>query len=169
VSDLAITPNLSDQDGRRATLRLVVFGIEGQHYALRLSAVERVLPMVAVSPLPKAPSVALGVINLHRQVIPVLDIRSRFDHPPRNYGLAGHLLVARTRERILALPVDEVVGVQEAAGETITPPGTVLPGLGYVEGIVTLADGLIFIHDLDTFLSLDEERRLAEVLEERAG
>lgn len=46
-------------------LRLVVFSIEGQRYALPLNDVERVLPMVAVSPLPQAPAVVLGVINLH--------------------------------------------------------------------------------------------------------
>lgn len=150
-------------------LRLVVFGIEGQRYALRLDTVERVLPMAAVSPLPKAPSVALGVINLHGQVVPVLDIRSRFSLPSCDYGITGRLLVARTHRRILALPVDEVVGVTEVAGDTVMPPGTVLPGIGYVAGIVALADGLIFIHDLGTFLSLDEEQSLAEALEERAG
>lgn len=150
-------------------LRLVIFGIEGRRCALGLLAVERVLPMVAVSPLPKAPSVALGVINLHGQVVPVLDIRSRFGLPPSDYGLIGHILIARMRQRIVALPVDEVFGVKEVNGEAVTPPGTVLPGIGYVAGIVTLTDDLIFIHDLDTFLSLDEEQRLAEALEAGAG
>ena len=169
MSNLVIKHDPSDQDLQSPALRLVVFGIEGQRYALPLLAVERVLPMVAVSPLPKAPSVALGVINFHGQVVPVLDIRNRFGLPPRDYGLTGHLLIARTHRRILALPVDEVFGVKEVAAETVTPPGAVLPGLGYVAGIVTLADGLIFIHDVDTCLSLDEERRLVEALEERAG
>lgn len=149
-------------------LRLVVFGIEGRRYALGLGEVERVLPMVAVSPLPKAPTVALGVINLHGQVVPVLNIRSRFGLPPRHYGLSGHLLVARTHRRILALPVDEVFGVKEVDGWTVTPPGAILPGLGYVVGIVTLSDGLLFIHDLDAFLSLDEEQQLSGALEEQA-
>lgn len=164
-----MTRNLSDQAVQSAALRLVIFDIEGQRYAIPLLTVERVLLMVAVSPLPKSPPVAIGAINLHGQVVPVLDIRRRFGLPPRDYGLTGHLLVARTHRRILALPVDEVVGVQEVDGETITPPGAVLPGLGYVAGIVTLADGLIFIHDLDTFLSLDEEQQLAEALEGRAA
>ncbi len=36
----------------------------------------------------------------------------------------------------------------------------------YGNAYVTLADGLLFIHDLERFLSLDEERRLAEALDE---
>jgi purine-binding chemotaxis protein CheW len=143
----------------------VVFRLEGQRYAFQTFAVERVLPMVALAPLPKAPAVTLGVINLHGTVIPVLDIRLRFGFPPRDYGITAHLLVARTSRRTLAVPVDEVVGVQEVTVDTVTAPAAVLPGIGHVAGIVALADGLLFIHDLDTFLSLEEERELTTALE----
>jgi purine-binding chemotaxis protein CheW len=148
--------------------QLVVFVIDEQPYSLPLPVVEQVLPMIAVTPLPQAPPIALGVINLHGKVIPVLDIRRRFGFPPRDYGLAAHLLVARTTRRALALPVDAVLGVREVPVDTVTAPDAVLPGVGHVVGIVTLADGLLFIHDLDTFLSLDEERRLSGALEEMA-
>ena len=152
--------------GQSPVSRLVVFAIDGERYALSLPAVERVLPMVAVSPLPKGPAVALGVINVHGAVIPVLDIRRRFGFPPRDYGITAQLLVARTGRRTLAVPVDEVVGLREVAVDAVTAPDTVLPGIGHVAGIVALADGLLFIHDLDTFLSLEEERDLTEALEE---
>lgn len=150
-------------------LRLVIFSIDGQRYALPLSAAERVLPMVAVSPLPQAPAVALGVVNLHGKVVPVLDFRRRLCLPPRDYGLTAHLLLARTSRRTLIVLVDEVLGVQEVAAEAVTPPDAVLPGINHVAGIVALADGVLFIHDLDAFLSLDEERQLTEALEEMQG
>lgn len=119
-------------------LRLVVFTLDGQRYALPLATVERVLPMVAVSPLPQAPEIALGVINLHGQVLPVLDIRRRLGFPPRDFGLTAHLLVARTSRRTLAVPVDEVLGVREVAADAVAPPDAVLPGIGHVAGIVAL-------------------------------
>ena len=154
------------QSWQSFVFQLVSFVIAEQQYALPLSAVERVLPMVAVSPLPQAPPIALGVINLHGQVIPVLDIRHRLGFPTRDYGLTAHLLVARTHRRTLALPVDEVWGVQEVAVEAIVPPHAILPHLGHVAGIVMLTDGLLVIQDLEAFLSLEEERRLAEALTE---
>lgn len=164
--DLALKRDLSDHDVQGPTLRLVVFDIEGQRYALLLNNVERVLPMVAVSPLPQAPAVVLGVMTLHGQVIPVLDLRRRFGLPLRDYGLTARLLVVRTGRRILALAVDEVVGVREVAREIITRPDALLHGIGHVAGIVTLADGLLFIHDVEACLSLDEEQRLTTALEE---
>jgi purine-binding chemotaxis protein CheW len=92
---------------------LVVFLLAEQRYALPLRMVERVLPMVAVSPLPQAPPMTLGVINLHGTVIPVVDLRRRFGFPQHEYGLAAHLLLARTTRRTLALPVDEVLDVRK--------------------------------------------------------
>lgn len=154
----------SEQKG--LAIHLVVFDLEGQRYALPLAAVVRVLPMVAVSPLPQAPPIALGVINLHGQVIPVVDIRRRFGLPSRDYGLTAHLLVARTSRRLLAVPVDEVLGVKDVAAEAVTPPDTILPGIGHVAGIVALSDGLLFIHDLEAFLSLEEEQQLTQALAE---
>lgn len=154
-----------DHPIQSTVLRLVVFVIDEQRYALPLLAVERILPMIAVSPLPQAPAVVLGVINLHGQVLPVVDIRRRFGLAPRDFGLRAHLLVARTSRRTLVVPVDEVLGVSEVAAGAVTPPDAVLPGIGHVAGIVALADGLLFIHDLDAFLSLDEERQLTESLE----
>jgi purine-binding chemotaxis protein CheW len=65
------------------------------------------------------------------------------------------------------VPVDEVLGVKEVAEVAVTSPEVILPGIGHVAGIVSLTDGLLFIHDLATFLSLDEEQRLTEALEEK--
>ncbi len=146
-------------------LQLVAFHLEGQRYALPLGAIERVLPLVEISPLPEAPPIALGVFNLHGRVIPVLDIRRRFGLPPRPWGLTTQLLVAQTARRTLAFPVDEVQGLLQVAPAAVSPPQTLIPGVGQLAGIVSLSDGLLFIHDLEAFLSLAEEERLANALE----
>jgi len=159
--------DLADTSSPGSVLRLVIFGIESQRYALHLPVVERVLRVVEVSPLPKAPSTVLGVINLYGQIIPVLDLQRRFGRSSNKYGLTSFLLVARTNRRRLALLVDEVVGVQEVAADSVTAPEAVLPGIAFVAGIVALSDGILFIHDLDTCLSLDEEQQLTEALEEK--
>lgn len=147
-----------------SALQLVVFDLDGQRYGLPLDSVDRVLPMVAVSSLAQAPAIALGVINLHGQILPVLDLRHRFGLPTREYGLAARLLVVRTSRRVMVLPTDEVLGVHEVATEAITAPEAVLPRIQHVSGIVALPDGLLFIHDLEACLSLEEEERLTEAL-----
>lgn len=148
----------------RSLISLLEFLLDGQRCALRVGAVERVVPMVAISPLPSAPPIAVGLINLAGAAVPVVDARRRLGFPPGDRGLSARLLVTRARHHTLALPVDEVKGVIEVDEADITPSPAVLPGIGQVSGIAALPDGLLFIHDLDAFLSLDEERGLADAL-----
>ena len=78
-----------------SVLQLVVFLIDNQRYALPLVSVERVLPMVAATRLPTLPDVALGVINVHGQVIPIVDIRPRLGFPPKRPGAGRHVHFGR--------------------------------------------------------------------------
>jgi purine-binding chemotaxis protein CheW len=140
--------------------QLVVFFLDDQRYALELDAVERTVRMVEITPLPRAPEIVLGVITFQGRIVPVLDLRLRFRLPPREPGLTDQLIIARTRRRTVALFVDGVSGVVETAPEEIVGPAEIVPGLEYVTGVTRQGDGLVFIHDLDRFLSLDEEQAL---------
>jgi purine-binding chemotaxis protein CheW len=145
--------------------QLVVFAMDEQRYALQLAAVERVVRMVEVTPLPQAPQIVLGVINAQGQIIPVVDIRRRFRLPARDIHLSDHLLIARTARRTVALALDAVTGIVEGSAQAVITAEEILPGLEYVEGVIKLEDGLILIHDLDTLLSLEEEQTLAATLQ----
>jgi purine-binding chemotaxis protein CheW len=60
---------------------LVVFALDDQRYALALTCVQRSIRVVAVTPLPGAPAIVMGVIDLGGVVIPVIDIRGRGEGP----------------------------------------------------------------------------------------
>jgi purine-binding chemotaxis protein CheW len=154
-----------DQASPRLDHPLVVFLTESKPFALHLSVVERVLPMVAFSPLSGGPEIVLGAINLHGRVVPVLDLRRRLGLPECEYGPEAHVLAARARQRVLALPVDEVTGVQRVVADAVTAPDEVAPGLALVNGVAPLEDGILVIHDLDAFLSSEEEVALDRALE----
>jgi purine-binding chemotaxis protein CheW len=143
---------------------LVVFSLDGQRYALALHCVQRSLRVVAITPLPGAPSIVAGIIDLAGVVIPVIDIRARFKLPPRALHLSQHLVVATAAGRTVALLVDETNGVIEGPPGGAVPADTILPGLELVEGAVKLDDGLVLIHDLARLLSLEEGLALDRAL-----
>lgn len=145
--------------------QIVVLVVEGSRYALPLSSVERVLPMVATEPVPGAPEPVLGAINLAGKVVPVVDPRRRLGLAAQDYGLHAHLLIVRTARRLLALPADEVLGVQDIEARSVTATEAVLPNVGRVTGIAALPDGLVFIHDLEAFLTPAEDRVLERALQ----
>ena len=144
---------------------LLVLLLGDQRYALPLPAIDRVVRMVAITPLPKAPDIVLGVVNVQGRVIPVINMRRRFHLPEREITLTDQLVVAHTARRPVALVADAVLDVIAYPAQSLIATGEVLPNIEYVEGVIKLADGLIFIHDLDKFLSLEEEKFLAHALE----
>jgi purine-binding chemotaxis protein CheW len=144
--------------------QLLVFSLDDQRYGLHLAAVERAVRIVEIISLPAAPDIVLGVINAQGRIIPVVDIRKRFCLPPRDMSLSAHLIVARTSRRPVALLVDGVNGVAECSDAEMVPAAQILPGLAYVVGVAKLDDDTILIHDLDTFLSLEDEGALDTAL-----
>ncbi len=149
--------------------RLVAFVLDRQSYALRLASVRRVVRMVEVAPLPKAPGVVLGVLDLEGVILPVLSMRRRFGLAEGETSLADQLLVAEASRRTVALAVNSVTGVVERTDEEITKAIEVVPGAQYVEGITRLEDGLLFIHDLDRFLSRSEDAEIHDLLAKTKG
>lgn len=143
---------------------MVGLTLDGQRYALSLAQVERVIRAVEITPLPQAPEIITGVINVRGRVIPVVDIRKRFRLPVREITLSDQFVIARTSRRLVALVADGTDGIMELPEHRVVRAEKILPDLEYVEGVAKLDNGMILIHDLDTFLSLQEEKTLERAL-----
>ena len=146
--------------------QILVFALDEPRYALYLCAVERVVRAVEITPLPKAPEIVLGVINVQGQIIPVMDIRQRLHLPARKLELNDQFILAHTSRRRVALVVDTVVGFRQLADRELVNAELVLPGAEYIHGVAKLEDGLVLICDLDQFLSFEEEQVLEVTLVE---
>ena len=149
--------------------QLVVFTLDEYRYAVPLAAVERVVRLVEITPLPKAPRIVIGVINLQGRIVPVLDMRARFGLPKRGMRLGDQLIIARTSRRTVAMLVDESRGVMECPSDNTVAAEEIVPGMEYVTGVMKLADGMLFIHNLDEFLSLEEEKTLEAAINGNEG
>jgi len=142
------------------TYQYLIFILDAQRYALHLSAVDRVARMVRITPISSPPEILLGVVNLEGVVIPVMDVRQRFNLPERDISPSDRLIFARTKNRSVALVADTVTGVIECSEHSLISAERILPELAHVDGVIKLEDGLILIHNLDKFLSLEEEASL---------
>lgn len=147
----------------------LAFILDDSLYGLNLSGVKRILRVVEVTPLPKAPEIVLGVINVQGQIIPVFNLRKRFRLREREINLGDQLIIAQTSRRKVALLADAVRGVVERSEGEIIPADQILPGMEYVEGVAKLEDGMALIHDLDRFLSIEEDQALGDALKAEQG
>jgi len=146
---------------------IVLFNLDNQGYALNLYSVERVERAVEITPLPKAPEIVCGVINYHGEIIPVINLRRRFNLPERETEPEDQFIVARTTKGLVSMVVDSVSGIHEIDPNHLTKIQAAFPYTEYLSGIAKVENNIVLIHDLEKFLSLDEQRVLDEAISER--
>jgi chemotaxis signal transduction protein len=147
-----------------ASIGLLQFSLEGQRHALRLDEVERVIHAVGLRPLPGSPPCIRGIFSLHGRIVPVADPRRRLGLPDREIALEDRIIIARAPARLLGLLVHGDVEVIPCDPCDIVAAASVIEGVDLIEGVGRLPDGLVLIQSLTKFLSLEEERRLAEAI-----
>jgi purine-binding chemotaxis protein CheW len=145
------------------TQHFVVFTLDQQYYALPLSHVERVVRAVEVTAVPNAPEVILGVVNVQGTIIPVVDLRRRFDLPRRAISLSDRLIIARTSRQTIGLVADTVGRVVEWPVGNIIAADQIVHGLEDISGVARIEDQIVFIQNLDTLL-FPEEQALVDAL-----
>ncbi len=138
--------------------QLVVFSIEKQQFALRLSVVKKIIRAVEIIPLPNSPEIILGTINIHGKLTPVISVRKRLGLKEKEINLNDHLIIASISEKDIALLVDNVRGVIALPEQKLALTEKIITNIKHPKGTVKLTDGTIFICNLEEFISLKEKR-----------
>lgn len=150
-------------------MRLLLFLIDETRYAIRADAVVEIVRAVAVTPLPNAPAVVEGIIDVRGSIVPVFDLRRRFHLPLRELSPTDHFVIVRASTRQAAMHVDRVLDLENVDESSVSRVTDRVLRADYVAGVATTADGLAVIHDVDEFLSAAEAESLDAALAESAG
>ena len=147
---------------------LLEFIVDNRRYALPLDAVDRMFQAVEVTPVPEAPAVVKGVVNIQGRILPVVSLRLRMGLEDRDMRLSDRLVVAHTPRRKVALLVDEVPGVLDVDDDQYVVMREMCPGMDFAWGVVKLDDDLLVVEDLDILFDAADERLLDQAnVEER--
>lgn len=98
-----------DTNGPSTESKHVVFRVGPELYGIAIERVERIVPSVTLTRIPRTPPMFLGVFDLRGETLPCLDLRLRFDMSPD--GECAHFVVVQTNLGRVALRVDEVDGI----------------------------------------------------------
>lgn len=145
-------------------LMTVVFRLDGRGYALGISSIVRVIRAMAIQPLPKAPEIIIGVINVQGNIIPVVDIRKRFGLTEKPLSADDVMIIARTKFRTLAFCADSVDGYTPIDTSNLVDKDKIWNGLEYITGVASTPAGITLIDDLSGFLKIDEEEALGKLI-----
>jgi len=144
---------------------LILFELAGTTYGVRSRFVQQIEMIDHVASVPNAHPAVEGVVLVRGQVIPALNLRTRFGFERIERDLRARLVVINTGARVVGLVVDTAREFLKIATDAIEPPPEALTGLSghYLEGIATINERMILILNLDAVLDLDYEIELPEV------
>ena len=144
--------------------KIVVFNLGEQLCGIQLEVVERVVRMVAITPLPDVTAPIAGVINVKGEIVPVLDLRQKFGQPHPPLDPSDQLIITRWGDRSLALTATSVHEVRNCPETSRTDTKSIIYDLQFLQGIAKHADGLILLQNLENLFSLLEHKVIQEAV-----
>jgi len=142
--------------------KYLTFKLAEEDYGLSLLKVREIIGMMPITSVPRTPEFAKGVINLRGKVIPVTDLRRRFDMPEIDYTDRTCIIVVeiRTAESTvqMGIVVDAVTEVLPVREEEIEPA----PAFGasvdtrYILGMANMENTVKILLDIDRVLTSEE-------------
>jgi purine-binding chemotaxis protein CheW len=146
-----------------ATLvQIVTFRLGGDLFAADIHGVERVLRRQDTTPVPNVPDWIVGVIEYQKRVVPVIDLRARFEMESTAPTNETRVLVFNAADQWIAGVVDAVLDVAAIDGATVQPPPELFRGLAgeYLKGIVRRDNKLVMLLDVTKLLTTTERLAL---------
>jgi purine-binding chemotaxis protein CheW len=137
---LDATPRRSSQQmtGPAERTQLVTFRVGDGLFAADIFAVERVLRYSAPRPIPNVPAWIEGVIDYRARVVPVIDLRARFELPAARSRESARILVVVAGDDWIGAIVDAVDEVITISADQVSPPPPLFKGLAkqYLRALV---------------------------------
>ncbi|MFH1687606.1 MAG: chemotaxis protein CheW [bacterium] len=162
TSALEKTEKISNESGGEL-LQLVSFNIGSEEYGVDILKVQEINRMVEITRVPQAPHYVEGVINLRGKVIPIIDLRKRFNLEVKEYDKNTRIVVVDISGNIMGMIVDSVSEVLRLPLGTIEPPPDMVAGVNseFIRGVAKLEDRLLIFLDLSKVIDASEVASLA--------
>jgi purine-binding chemotaxis protein CheW len=145
-----------------AHVQVVSFQLGAEEYGVEISQVQEIIRMVEITHVPRAPHFMEGVINLRGQLIPIIDLRTRFGMPREEATKSTRVVVIEVGGKRVGMVVDSVSEVLNIPVESVEDAPEMIVGVGteYIQGVGKVGDRLIIMLDLTMVITGEEKREL---------
>ncbi len=145
--------------------QLVTFRLGEEEYGVDILKVHEIDRMMDITEVPNAPSCIEGVINLRGKVIPVINLRKKFNLPPREADERTKIVVVDIGTSA-GMIVDSVSEVLRISSDIIEPPPPMASGTGseYIRGVGKLQDRLLILLDIEKLLGARDSENMAKAV-----
>lgn len=145
-------------------LQLVIFRLAKEEYGLPITKVQEINRLVPITKLPQTPSFMEGIINLRGRIIPVIDLRKRFQLAAADQSEDNRIIIVEVNGQTVGIIVDAVTEVVRLSGANIEPPPPAfILDAQYIHGVGKFDERLLILLDIDKILTSQEEIMLKQI------
>jgi len=169
MTDHVDTINKAVADMTIKTGKYLTFSLESEEYGIGILKVKEIIGMLPITSVPRTPEFVKGVINLRGKVIPVIDLRSKFNMKSTPYNDRTCIIVVEidaaestVQIGIVVDTVSEVLNIKEDEIEETPAFGTKLD-TRYILGMAKQDGGVKILLNIDKVLSSDEMAAIQNV------
>lgn len=136
----------------------LVFSLGSEEYAIDILKVQEIRGYEKVTRITSAPRFIKGVTNLRGVIVPIVDLRIKFDLEKVEYVDETVVIVVNVGQRVVGIVVDGVSDVMTLGQEHMKPAPEFTQAMSsdYISGLASLADRMLVIVDIEKLLTSDE-------------
>jgi purine-binding chemotaxis protein CheW len=142
--------------------------LDNEEYGINITNVQSIEELQKIIAVPDLPSYVKGVINLRGKVVPVIDLRLKFNMEEREYDDRTCIVITTIQDNHIGLIVDTVSEVHDIPQANIEPPPAFKKGSGegrYIAGIGKIEDEVKILLDVSKLLHEEEMEQIQEKTE----
>ncbi|WP_296314511.1 chemotaxis protein CheW [Pseudomonas sp.] len=133
---------------------MLTFKLGAEHYAIDILKVQEIRGYETVTRIANAPAAVKGVINLRGNIVPIIDMRIRFNLPQSTYDDFTVVIIVNVGARVVGMVVDGVSDVVSLSPDQIQPGPTMAAiNQSCITGLGTLDDRMLILLDVHALLA----------------
>ncbi len=154
--------SIEKENSKGLSRQFVTFTLAEETFGVDTDRIQEIIGYRSFTKIPEQPRYMPGVLNLRGSVVPVVDLRLKFNLEPRPYDRYTVILIIKISERTVGLVVDAVSDVISLKPEQMQPPPQVSkkPHYAFIQAVARMDDQFIIILDVEKVLSEDEREHL---------
>lgn len=159
MNDLMMSEMNNEFNEENDVIQLVGMKLGDEEYAIDVLKIQEIIRTVEITIVPRVETYILGVMNIRGKVIPVIDLRVRFNLDKTDFDKATRIIVVRFDKEQIGFVVDEVTQVIRIKRSMVepTPPLVGAVGQEYILGICKYNERLIILLDIDRIVGENSE------------
>ena len=151
----AMTPGRAvAEDETQVSREYLTFTLGSEEYAIDILKVQEIRGYEPPTRIANAPEFIKGVVNLRGTIVPIVDMRLRFNCSEVEYNAFTVVIILNLGRRVVGIVVDSVSDVMELAADAVRPAPDIESAIdsGCILGLGSVGERMLILLDIEKLM-----------------